>query len=172
MGGTPGSGVRYWCCVILGGKRDKRAGHASCRSFRRCAVKPRGDMGLAHRLRQSHRLVEMPEISVVAVEDFQRRFDGAARFMSWPTRRARPRPGIRPTSRSTSVLAAPVDQPGSGQPLRRHFLRHGTNPQAGVRACSPRWEVEAQNTLTGLLLPLVHPLLARSMQQDLPCPRP
>ena len=30
-----------------------------------------------------------------------------------------------------------------------------------------RWEVEAENTLTGLLLPLVHPLLARSMQQDL-----
>jgi hypothetical protein len=29
------------------------------------------------------------------------------------------------------------------------------------------WEVEAQNTLTKLLLPLVHPLLARSMQQDL-----
>jgi hypothetical protein len=30
-----------------------------------------------------------------------------------------------------------------------------------------RWEVEPQNTLTRLLLPLVHPLLARSMQQDL-----
>jgi hypothetical protein len=30
-----------------------------------------------------------------------------------------------------------------------------------------RWEVEAQNPLAGLLLPLMHPLLARSMHQDL-----
>ena len=30
-----------------------------------------------------------------------------------------------------------------------------------------RWEVEAQNKLARLLLPVMHPLLARSMQQDL-----
>ena len=30
-----------------------------------------------------------------------------------------------------------------------------------------RWEVEPQNPLVGLLLPLMRPLLARSMQHDL-----
>jgi hypothetical protein len=30
-----------------------------------------------------------------------------------------------------------------------------------------RWEVEARNKLAGLLVPLIHPLLPRSMQQDL-----
>ena len=51
---------------------------------------------------QMHRLVEMPEISVVAVEDFQVRPDGTARYVV--ANKAGPsRPGIRPTSRSTSV---------------------------------------------------------------------
>jgi hypothetical protein len=51
---------------------------------------------------QMHRLVEMPEISVVAVEDFQVRPDGTARYVV-ANKAGRPRRGIQPTSLSTSV---------------------------------------------------------------------
>ena len=83
---------------------------------------------------------------------------------SWPTRRGRPRPGIRPTSRSTSVRtgrSTVLDSPFGG-------MFYGTYQPVGEGTrVHWRWEVEAQNTLAGLLLPVMHPLLARSMQQDL-----
>jgi hypothetical protein len=113
---------------------------------------------------QMHRLVEMPEISVVAVRDFQIRPDGTARYVvankAGPSRTWHTADFTlyeRPHRSVNRVLDSPFGGMfyGTYEPVgegtRVHWL----------------WEVEAQNTLTRLLLPLVHPLLARSMQQDL-----
>ena len=113
---------------------------------------------------QMDRLVEMPEISVVALEDFQVRSDGTARYVV--ANKAGPST-IRHTAEFT-VYDRPhrsvnrvLDSPYGG-------TFYGTyEPAGGGTRVHWRWEVEAQNTLTGVLLPLVHPLLARSMQQDL-----
>ena len=81
---------------------------------------------------QMHRLVEMPEISVVAVEDFQVRPDGTARYV------VANKAGHQDLAygRLHGLRAsAPVGQPGPEQPLRRHFTAP-TNPQAGVHGCT------------------------------------
>ena len=113
---------------------------------------------------QMHRLVEMPEISMVAVEDFQVRPDGTARYVvankagpskTWHTA------DFTVYERPHRSVNRVLDSPFGG-------TFYGTyEPAGGGTRVHWRWEVEAQNTLTGLLLPLVHPLLARSMQQDL-----
>lgn len=54
---------------------------------------------------QVQRLVEMPEMSVVAVEGYQMRPDGMPRY-TMATRSARPPSVIRPTSPSTSAHTA------------------------------------------------------------------
>jgi hypothetical protein len=107
---------------------------------------------------------EMPDNSVVAVEDFQVRPDGTAHYVVankagpstiWHT--AEFTVYERPHRSVNRVL----DSPFGG-------TFYGTyEPTGGGTRVHWRWEVEAQNTLTRLLLPLVHPLLARSMQQDL-----
>src|SRR5215211_8546153 len=113
---------------------------------------------------QMHRLVEMPEISVVAVEDIQVRPDGTARYVvankagsskTWHT--ADFTVYERPHRSVNRVLDSPFGGMfyGTYQPVGEGTRVHW------------RWEVEAQNKLAGLLVPLIHPLLARSMQQDL-----
>ncbi len=110
------------------------------------------------------RLVEMPDVSVVAVKDFQLRPDGTARYVvankagpskTWHT--ADFTVYERPHRSVNHVLDSPFGGMfyGTYEPVgegtRVHWL----------------WEIEAQSTLASLLLPLMHPLLARSMQQDL-----
>ena len=109
-------------------------------------------------------LVEMPDISVVAVKDFQVRPDGTARYVvankagpstTWHT--AEFTVYERP-HRSVNLV---LDSPFGG-------TFYGTyEPAGGGTRVHWRWEVEAQSTPARLLLPLIHPLLARSMQQDL-----
>jgi hypothetical protein len=101
---------------------------------------------------------------VVAVEDFQIRPDGTARYVvankagpskTWHT--ADFTVYERPRRSVNHVLDSPFSGMfcGTYEPVGEGTRVHW------------RWEVEAQNMLTRLLLPLVHPLLARSMQQDL-----
>jgi hypothetical protein len=113
---------------------------------------------------QMHRLIEMPEISVVALEDFQIRPDGTARYVvankAGPSRTWHTADFTlyeRPHRSVNRVLDSPFGGMfyGTYEPLGEGTRVHW------------RWEVEAQNVLAGLLLPLIHPLLARSMQQDL-----
>jgi hypothetical protein len=113
---------------------------------------------------QMHRLVEMPEISVVALEDFQIRPDGTARYVvpnkagpskTWHT--ADFTVYERPHRSVNRILDSPFGGMfyGTYQPVGEGTRVHW------------RWEVEAQNKLARLLLPVMHPLLARSIQQDL-----
>jgi hypothetical protein len=113
---------------------------------------------------QMHRLVEMPEISVVAVEDFQVRPDATARYVV--ANKAGPSK-IWHTADFT-VYERPHRSVNRVQDSPFGGTFYGTyEPAGGGTRVHWRWEVEAQNTPTRLLLPLVHPLLARSMQQDL-----
>jgi hypothetical protein len=113
---------------------------------------------------QMHRLVEMPEISVVAVKDFQARPDGTARYTvankagpskTWHTA------DFTVYERPRRSVNRVLDSPFGG-------MFYGTyEPVGDGTRVHWRWEIEPQNTLAGLLLPVMHPLLARSMQQDL-----
>jgi hypothetical protein len=113
---------------------------------------------------QMHRLVEMPDVSVVAVEDFQLRPDGTARYVvankagpskTWHTA------DFTIYERPHRSVNRVLDSPFGG-------MFYGTYEPVGEGTrVHWRWEVEAQNTLARLLVPLIHPLLARSMQQDL-----
>jgi uncharacterized protein YndB with AHSA1/START domain len=111
-----------------------------------------------------HQLVEKPDVSVVAVKDFQIRPDGTARYVvankagpskTWHT--ADFTVYERPHRSVNRILDSPFGGMfyGTYQPVGEGTRVHW------------RWEVEAQNKLARLLLPVMHPLLARSMQQDL-----
>jgi protein-S-isoprenylcysteine O-methyltransferase Ste14 len=113
---------------------------------------------------QVQRLVEMPSVSVVAVEGYQMRPDGMPHYTMankvGPT-------AIRHTADFT-VYERPhrsvnrvLDSPLGG-------TLYGTyEPVAEGTRVNWRWEVEPQNPLASLLLPAMLPLLARSMKQDL-----
>jgi hypothetical protein len=114
---------------------------------------------------QMQRLVEMPEISVVAVEDYEVRPDGTARYVV--ANRAGP-----------STIWHTADFTVYERPHRsvNHVLEspfggifYGTYDPAtaGGTRVSWRWEIEPQNRLAAVLLPMMRPLFARSMQQDL-----
>jgi hypothetical protein len=114
---------------------------------------------------QMHRLIEMPDVSVVAVKDFQVRPDGTARYVvankagpskTWHT--ADFTVYERPHRSVNRVLESPFGG-----------IFYGTyQPQAaGGTRVSWRWEVEPQNPLAGLVVPMMRPLFARSMQHDL-----
>jgi Polyketide cyclase / dehydrase and lipid transport len=114
---------------------------------------------------QMQRLVEMPEISVVAVKDYQVRSDGTARYRV--ANKAGPS-SIWHTADFT-VYERPhrsvnrvLDSPFGG-------IFYGTYEPttAGGTWVTWRWEVEPQNLLAAVLLPMMRPLFARSMQQDL-----
>ena len=107
----------------------------------------------------------MPEISVVAVEDYQVRPDGTACYRV--ANRAGPST-IWHTAEFT-VYERPhrsvnrvLDSPFGG-------TFYGTyEPTAtGATRVSWRWEVEPQNPLAAVLVPMMRPLFARSMQHDL-----
>ena len=113
---------------------------------------------------QMQRLVEMPDVSVVAVKDFQVRPDGTARYTvankagpskTWHTA------DFTVYERPHRSVNRVLDSPFGG-------MFYGTyQPMGEGTRVQWRWEIEAQNTLARLLVPLIHPLLARSMQQDL-----
>ena len=114
---------------------------------------------------QMHQLVEMPEISVVAVEDYQVRPDGTARYVM--ANKAGPFPiwhtadfivFERPHRSVNRVL----DSPFGGT-----FYSTYEPTATGDTRVSWRWEVEPQNPLAAVLLPMIRPLLAGSMQHDL-----
>jgi hypothetical protein len=113
---------------------------------------------------QMQRLVEMPDVSVVAVKDFQLRPDGTARY----TVANKAGPSTTWHTADFTVYERPLrsvnrvlDSPFGG-------MFYGTyEPAGGGTRVHWRWEIEAQSTLARLLVPLIHPLLARSMQQDL-----
>jgi hypothetical protein len=114
---------------------------------------------------QMQRLVEMPDISVVAVEDYQVRPDGTVRYVV--ANRAGPSTiwhtadftiYERPHRSVNRVLESPFGGTfyGTYEPTA-----------AGGTRVSWRWEVEPQNALAAVLVPMMRPLFARSMQQDL-----
>lgn len=114
---------------------------------------------------QMHQLVEMPEISVVAVEDYQVRPDGTARYVM--ANKAGPFPiwhtaDFTDFKRPHRSVNRVLDSPFGG-------TFYGTyEPTAtGETRVSWRWEVEPQNPLAAVLLPMIRPLLAGSMQHDL-----
>lgn len=113
---------------------------------------------------QMHRLVEMPEISVVAVEDFQIRPDGTARYV------VANKAGLSKTWHTADFTVYERPHRSVNRVLDSPFggMFYGTyEPVGDGTRVHWLWEVEAQTKLTGLLLPLIHPLLARAMQQDL-----
>jgi hypothetical protein len=107
--------------------------------------------------------VELSE-SVVAVEDYQVRPDGTPRYrmvsklgpvtMRFTSDYSVYEPPYRAVNR---VLDSPF-----GGTFYATF-----EPVVGGTRVTWRWEVEPQNALAGLLLPVVRPLLARSIQQGL-----
>lgn len=114
---------------------------------------------------QMHQLVEMPEVSVIAVEDFQVRPDGTARYRVankagpstiWHTA------DFSVYERPNNSVNRVLDSPFGG-------TFYGTyEPTAtGDTRVSWRWEVEPQNLLAAVVLPMLRPLFAQSMKHDL-----
>ncbi len=113
---------------------------------------------------QMERLVEMPENSVVAVKDYEVRPDGTARYVVankagpsaiWHTA------DFTVYERPQRSVNRVLDSPYGG-------MFYGTYEPAGEGTrVHWRWEVEPQNALAKILLPLLNPLFARSMQHDL-----
>lgn len=112
---------------------------------------------------QLQRLVALSD-SIVAVEDYQMRSDGTPRyrmvqklgpftisFVSDYSVYQRPHRTINRT----------LDSPLGGT-----FYSTFDSVPGGTRV-SMRWEVEPQNLLVGVLLPVLRPLLSRSLQRDL-----
>jgi Polyketide cyclase / dehydrase and lipid transport len=113
---------------------------------------------------QMHRLVEMPDVSVVAVEDYLVRPDGTARY----TVANKAGPSTTWHTADFTVYERPhrsvnrvLDSPFGGT------FYGAYEPTAGGTRVSWRWEIEPQTPLTTLLLPVMRPLLAQSMQHDL-----
>ena len=102
---------------------------------------------------------------IVAVEDYQVRADGTPRYRM--VRKFGPLPPMSFISdyfvfeRPHRHVNRTIESPFGG-----NF--YGTyEPTAGGTRVSWRWEIEPQNTLVGLLLPVMRPLLAWSLQRDL-----
>jgi uncharacterized protein YndB with AHSA1/START domain len=114
---------------------------------------------------QMHQLVEMPEMSVVAVEDFQVRPDGTARY------RVANKAGPSAIWNTADFTLYERPHRSVNRVLESPFggIFYGTyQPQAaGGTRVSWRWEVEPQSPLAAVVLPMMRPLFARSMQQDL-----
>jgi Polyketide cyclase / dehydrase and lipid transport len=114
---------------------------------------------------QMQRLVEMPKISVVAVEDYQVRPDGTARYVM--ANKAGPFPiwhtaDFTVYERPHRSVNRVLDSPFGGT-----FFSTYEPTATGDTRVSWRWEVEPQNPLAAALLPMMRPMLARSMQHDL-----
>ncbi len=112
---------------------------------------------------QMRRLVELHP-TVAAVEDYQMRPDGTprytmvAKFGPFPMRVISDYSVYEPPHRTVNrVLESPL-----GGTAYFTF-----EPVAEATRVTQRFEVEPQNPLVGLLLPVMRPLLAWSMQRDL-----
>jgi len=109
-------------------------------------------------------LVKMPDMSVVAVEGYQMRLDGTPRYMMANR--------VGPTAVSHTADFTVYERPrrSVNRVLDSPFggTLYGTyEPVAEGTRVNWRWEVEPQNPLASLLLLVMRPLLARSMQHDL-----
>jgi ABC-type Fe3+/spermidine/putrescine transport system ATPase subunit len=101
---------------------------------------------------------------IVSVEDFQIRDDGTPRYRM-----------VRKTGPFTmsfisdySVFERPYRTVSHAleSPLGGTFYTTHERVEGGTRV-HWRWEIEPQNALVGRLLPVMRPLLARSLQRDL-----
>lgn len=112
---------------------------------------------------QLRRLVALSD-SIVAVEDYQMRSDGTPRY------RMVQKAG--PFTISFVSDYSVYDRPHRtvnrtlDSPLGGTFYSTFDSVPEGTRV-SMRWEVEPQNPLVGVLLPVLRPLLSRSLQRDL-----
>ena len=101
---------------------------------------------------------------MAAVENYQMRPDGTprytmvAKFGPFPMRVISDYSVYEPPRRTVNRV---LDSPLGGT---AYFT---FEPVAGGTRVTQRWEVEPQNPLVGLLLPVMRPLLAWSMQRDL-----
>ena len=112
---------------------------------------------------QMRRVVELSSIAV-AVEDYQMRADGTPRYTMVSKVGPVTMRGIsdyfvyeRPHRMANRILDSPL---GGTFYVTFEPLPEGTRT-------SLRWEVEPQNTLVGILLPVLRPVLARQFQRDL-----
>jgi uncharacterized protein YndB with AHSA1/START domain len=114
---------------------------------------------------QMERLVEMPEMSVIAVEDFQMRPDGTARY------RVANKAGPSAIWHTADFTVYERPYRSVNRVLESPFggTFHGTYEPtaAGGTRVSWRWEVEPQYPLAAVMVPMMRPLFARSMQHDL-----
>ena len=111
---------------------------------------------------QLQHLVEAVD-NVIAVENYQMRPDGTPRYQM--VRKVGPIT-MRATSdysvfeRPYRTVSRALDAPFGGTFYSYH------EPVAGGTRLSLRWEVEPQNALARVMLPVVLPLLRRQLQQD------
>ncbi len=112
---------------------------------------------------QMRRAVELFSIAV-AIEDYQMRPDGTPRYTMVSKVGPFTMRGIsdyfvyeRPHRTANRILDSPLGG--------TFYVTFEPVPE-GTRT-SLRWEVEPQNALVGILLPMLRPLLARQLQQDL-----
>lgn len=101
---------------------------------------------------------------IVAVEDFQMRADGTPRYRM--VRKAGPFTmsfisDYSVFERPYRTVSHALDTPFGGTFYTLH------QPTTEGTRMHWRWEVEPQNTLAGLLLPVMRPLIAWSLQRDL-----
>jgi hypothetical protein len=141
---------------------------------------------------QMHQLVEMPEVSVVAVEDYEVRSDGTARYRVankagpstiWHTAeftvyddgtaRYRVANKAGPSTIWHTAEFTVYERPNRSvnrvleSPFGGTFYGIYEPMATGDTRVSWRWEVEPQNPLAAVVLPMMRPLFARSMQHDL-----
>ena len=112
---------------------------------------------------QMQRAVELFGIAV-AIEDYQMRPDGTPRYTMVSKVGPFTMRGIsdyfvyeRPHRTANRILDSPLGG--------TFYVTFEPVPE-GTRT-SLRWEIEPQNTLVGILLPVLRPLLARQLQRDL-----
>ena len=109
------------------------------------------------------RAVELSD-AIVAIEDYQMRPDGTPRYVHV----GKMGPAKMRFTADYSVLEPPrgieatiLDSPFGGA------YRVDYEKVPGGTRVTHRWEVEPQNAFFGLLLPVVRPLIERSLQRDL-----
>ena len=117
-------------------------------------------------LLEGDRVRRVPELSdsIVAIEDYRMRPDGTPRYVHV----GKMGPAKMRFTADYSVLEPPrgieatiLDSPFGGA------YRVDYEEVPGGTRVTHRWEVEPQNAFFGLLLPVVRPLIERSLRRDL-----
>ena len=112
---------------------------------------------------EMRRLVELSD-SIVGIEDYQMRPDGTPRYVhvgKMGPAKMRFTADYSVFEPPRSIEATILDSPFGGA----YRVDYEEVPD-GTRV-THHWEVEPQNAFFGLLLPVVRPLIERSLQQDL-----